>query len=883
VTAWVFCAAAKAAAGGWELGALRLGDGHIPLYRRFFFTAGPDNAQLTAFRAFSQDAYVLAHGGRDWEAWLLAQSAAHLAWVNTRELALAAFPTAGKYDLADLTFFLPLPAPRGGTGPWPTVRLTWELFAKIKTKALDFDLSILEQAAAVWADTPAGALCRFAAREVRRLAPERPILVEPPFAPEDEGLFAERTPERLNLPPQWVDDCFAPAGLLARHMDGFEERAEQRLMARAVTRGFSERKNIVAEAGTGTGKSAAYLLPAVWWARSKERCVVVATHTITLQEQLCRKDLPFLATALPFPFRFRLLKGRNNYCCRLRLRNEPPPDAPRAERLARLCLLIWARETQTGDLSELPQTELGPVWKKYNCEGHFCQPRHCGENSRCYMLRARRAAEKADLIVVNHSLLLADLNTENSVLPEHADLIVDEAHNFYAEAVRSLGFSFMADSLRRLLDLIGGKARYSLLGYYHRLAAELVQLATKIDWLDFARQAETLPELCRAAEQAGEDLFRLTESLLEQSNPLRLLPEKMGLTAFEAFGVETENLVGALGRLSAVLSRLFDLLEQEKDNRQLAELRDLLIRCDGETHTAQAGLSSLLAPAENWVPFLERSYTATLRNAPIDVGDILREGIFQKNTCNILTSATLSVGGSFTYFAGNIGLDEYIPLRLASPFNYREQLLFCLVDDLPLYGGTEENLAGETGRYLSRVAELAGGRTMVLFTSYRFLRLVAQAMRETESGLRVLAQGQDGTRESLLTEFKGREKSVLLGTGSFWEGVDLIGDSLTCLVMVKLPFLVPNQPLVEARAQKLEAQGRDPFYDLMLPEAVIRFKQGFGRLIRSTEDHGVFLLLDDRVHRKSYGRLFLRSLPITSYKKGSRDGVLRAIAERLGR
>jgi ATP-dependent DNA helicase DinG len=651
-------------------------------------------------------------------------------------------------------------------------------------------------------------------------------------------------------------------------------------MACAVTRGFMERKNIVAEAGTGTGKSAAYLLPAIWWARSNNCRVVIATHTITLQEQLCRKDLPFLAAALPFPFRFQLLKGRSNYCCRLRLRqNEPPPEAPRAERLAWLCLLVWLRETSTGDLSELPQAELGPVWKKYNCDNHLCEPKRCSENYRCYLLRARRAAEKSDLVIVNHSLLLADINTDNAILPEHENLIIDEAHNFYGEAVEHLGFAFTSESLRRLLDLTRGSGPYSFFGCYRRLKADLLQLIPEIDWLSFSRRAETLPDLCREAEQAGESLFRLAGALLEQKNPLRLLPEKTGLAAFESFSVEAENLAGALNRLNSALTKMLSLLFL--NNQQLSGLRQLLHRCADEAKEAAEGLAGLIAPAENWIPFLERTYTATLRNAPINASDILREALFQKNNCNILTSATLCVAGSFKYFAANIGLDDYIPLQLASPFDYRKQLLFCLVDDLPSPDDAEEILAEETGLYLSRVAKLTGGRTMVLFTSYRFLRLVARIMRDALDGVRVLAQGQDGARESLLAEFKGREKSVLLGTGSFWEGIDLIGDSLTCLVMVKLPFLVPDQPLVEARAQKLEAGGRNPFYELMLPEAVIRFKQGFGRLIRSAEDRGVFLLLDNRVHSKSYGRTFLRSLPITSYKKGSREGVLRAIAERL--
>jgi ATP-dependent DNA helicase DinG len=881
LTALVFCAATQAA-GGWEVGALRVGDGHFPLYRRFYFAAGAEPAAAAAaLRAFSLDALILAHGCPDWETCFPALGLSGRHWADTRELALAVFPTAGKYHLDSLAAALTLRTPRSAALLWRAVRLTLELFSKISAKALDLDLGLLQRAAAAFSSEGLGRLCELAAREALRQAPERPVFTELPFAAEgDEGLFAKTPRQTVDLPPQWVESCFAPGGLLARRMPGFEERAEQRLMTRAVTRGFTQRENVVAEAGTGTGKSAAYLLPAVWWARRRECRVVVATHTITLQEQLCRKDLPFLASVLPFSFNFCLLKGRGNYCCRLRLRqNQPSPDAPREELLAWLCLLVWALETRSGDLSELPREELSAAWKKYSCENNFCMPRHCSERNGCYMLRARRAAEKADIVIVNHSLLLADINTDNAVLPEHEDLVVDEAHNFYEEAVQHLGFTFTADSLRRLLELARGNNRHSAMGYYRHFAAELVRLVPEVDWLAFARQAETLPDLCRAAEQAGESLFRLAESLLDGKNALRLLPEKMGIAAFEAFAVETENLAGALKSLSDSLTKMQDLLFLE--NQQLNELRETLSRCAGEMYGAAAGLASLSAPAEDWIPFLEFSYTTTLRNAPINAGDILREALFQKNGCNILTSATLSVEGNFAYFADNIGLDRFTPLQLASPFNYREQLLFCLVDDLPLYGGTETALADETGLYLSRVAEMARGRTMVLFTSYRFLRLVAQAMRAALSDVRVLAQGQDGSRESLLAEFRSGGPSVLLGTGSFWEGIDLIGESLTCLVMVKLPFLVPNQPLVEARAQKLEARGRSSFYDLMLPEAVIKFKQGFGRLIRSREDRGVFLLLDDRAHRKSYGRVFFKSLPIASYTKGNREAVLRAIGQRL--
>jgi ATP-dependent DNA helicase DinG len=875
----VFCAAAKKTNGDWEVGALRVGDGHYPLYRRFCSSGLPAAAALAPLSAFSRDALILAHSGAEWEACLPALGGAAQLWVDTRELALMVFPTAGKYHLDGLAAALALRAPRRAAAPWAAVRLTWDLFRKISAKALSFDLSILRRAAAAFRGAALGRLCELAEREAMRLAPDRPVFTDLSFAADDEGLFAESPRTPVHLPPNWVESCFAGGELLARHMPGFEERAEQRLMARAVTRGFHKRENVVVEAGTGTGKSAAYLLPAVWRARSKECRVVVATHTITLQEQLCRKDLPFLASVLPFPFRFCLLKGRNNYCCRLRLRQRSQTDAPRPELLAWFCLLVWVRETQSGDMSELPREEIGAAWKQYNCENSSCLPRHCPERNGCYMLRARQEAEKADIIIVNHSLLLADINTENAILPEHEDLIIDEAHNFYEEAVRHLGFAFTPETLRRLLELTRGGARASVTGYFRHFAAQLIELIPEIDWQSFARQIDKLPELCRAVEQAGDSLFRLTGSLLEQKNALRLLPEKTGAAAFEAFGVETENLSGAIGDLKYTLTQMLDLLFLE--NQQLNELRALLARCVSELSEAAAGLASLRSSPPDWIPFLERGYTVTLRNAPINPGDILREALFRKNGCNILTSATLSVDNDFSYFADNIGLDSYTPLQLASPFDYRKQLLFCLVDDLPLYGEGETTLAEETGLYLSRVAELARGRTMVLFTSYRFLRRVALVMRTALREVRVLAQGVDGTREALLSEFRSGAPSVLLGTGSFWEGIDLIGDSLTCLVMVKLPFLVPDQPLVEARAQKLAEQGRSPFYDLMLPEAVIKFKQGFGRLIRSTEDRGVFLLLDDRAYRKSYGRVFLKSLPISTYKKGNRDGVLRAMAERL--
>ncbi|MDR1961810.1 MAG: ATP-dependent DNA helicase, partial [Gracilibacteraceae bacterium] len=594
MTAFVFCAAAKTA-DGWELGALRIGDGHFPLYRRFCF-AGPDGESapaLAALRAFCRDAFVLAHGEAEWHDWQASLAAPGPVWADTRELALLVFPTAGKYGLADLAAALLSPSPRRAAGgAWARCRHTLEIFGKISDKALSFDLGLLQSAAALLGTgTAAGELCAFAAREARRLAPDRPIHTEMPFMA-DEGLFAAQKRTPVAFPPEWTEACFAPNGLLARQMSGFEDREEQRVMARAVTQGLARRENLVVEAGTGTGKSAAYLLPAIWWARGHECRVVVATHTITLQEQLCRKDLPFLAEALPFSFRFLLLKGRGNYCCRQRLsQREPSPDAPREERLAWLCLRVWVRETRSGDLSELPQAEIGAAWKKYSCENPFCDPLHCRENKFCYMLLARRAAENADIIIVNHSLLLSDLKTGYSILPEHEDIIIDEAHNFYSEAVQQLGFALSPETLRRLLELIHGPNRHSVAGYYRRHANDLLALVPEIDWIAFAERASLLPDLCRETEQAGEGLFRLAGALLEHNNALRVLPEKMGTAAFDAFTVETENLINALSRLTAVLTQMEKLLFL--DNQQLSELRRLLARHRSEAQGAADGLAGI--------------------------------------------------------------------------------------------------------------------------------------------------------------------------------------------------------------------------------------------------------------------------------------------------
>lgn len=760
------------------------------------------------------------------------------------------------------------------------VRLTWEVLKSCWNKGLNSELGYINKLEELTKGLACEQFIGFLKKEIIKQYPDRPINQDQGICligsgPNLFGVDTENFHEKINFSSRWVTDCFKEGGLLSDYFPGYESRTSQIIMAEAIISGFTECKDTIIEAGTGTGKSIAYLIPALWWSKKNSKKVVVATHTINLQEQLFNKDLPFLQKILPFNFKIQLLKGKSNYICLKSLHHDKEISELNAkERLAYVGLYSWSRETLTGDIGEISHLEnLNLIWSKYGADNPYCEPGECQFTKQCHMLRARKKAEEADLIVINHSLLLADIKTNNKVLPEYNNLIVDEAHNIYQTALKQLGFEVNLEKILRITEsLISGKG--SLIYTLKKNKTIWSTIFPLVYWEDFYNNTEKVLVSSHEVVDQSKELFGLCQSVLAERINLRIDENKISQTVFNAIKIAIENLISRLKNLNEILNKLSFSLTLE--NEQFENVKSEINRIKSNISQIIDGLNEIVVNKEDRVTYLEKGRNIYLKNTCINIAEILKEKIFNRKESTILTSATLSVANSFEYFAGDIGLENYCSIKLDSPFDFNSQMLLCVVNDMPVNQLSESVLAAKAASFIKEIVETMNGRTLVLFTSHRYLRLVYNELQRhlADSNFKLFAQGIHGTRDILLKNFIKNKKSILLGSNSFWEGIDIPGDSLKCVIMTKLPFWPPDTPIVEAKAKLLENQGRDPFKELHLPEAIIRFKQGFGRLIRTKEDKGVVILLDDRVINKYYGKFFLKSLPIISYYEGSAENVL---------
>ena len=720
-------------------------------------------------------------------------------------------------------------------------------------------------------------------------------------------------PEPLR-PAGWIepvdaDDVAAvlgPGGRLASALAEYEDRAGQREMAQAVADTLNRRDHLLVEAGTGTGKSLAYLVPAVLYAVANGRRVVVSTNTINLQMQLHEKDVPLLQQTLPQPFRAAVAKGRSNYLCLRRWRGFLR-DATHSkdELFFATRILFWLRETQTGDRQELALSdeELG-AWAQVSADVDSCTPQLCRYHRQgvCFLARARRQAEAAHVVIVNHALLLADIALENQVLPAYDDLIIDEAHHLEEEATDQLGLRLEQHALLGLLQRLSLKisqGRYGgLFGDIHSLllvtggptlrerAAEFTQPAhdavEKVVPLvrnlfdavqSFAR------EVGEAARGNGDAIGQYVQRSGDRQ--LRLTAGNRRTEAWERVEEAWVALAEGLVVLGRAIARLHGTLADFRGaSEELDEKLGDIQGAEREVGDTRANLEeTIAAPQEGMIYWLEAGWRGvTLRSAPLDVGELLRQTLFATCDCVIMTSATLQVGGSFRYVLERLGLERDTScLAVASPFDFRRQALLCVPGDLP--PPFAPAYADALHAALQDICRSSGGQTLILFTSHAALRGAYMALRSALRDLTILAQGVDGPRTQLLERFRSTPRTVLLGTSSFWEGVDLLGEALTCLVIVKLPFTVPTDPIFAARSEEL--YGDKAFMGYAVPQAVLRLKQGFGRLIRSTTDRGVVVILDSRVLTKRYGRLFLKSLPPADMRKCRRSQLGRMVAKWL--
>jgi ATP-dependent DNA helicase DinG len=708
-----------------------------------------------------------------------------------------------------------------------------------------------------------------------------------------------RTTARKALEGDDVDSVLAPGGAVSGHHLAYEDRGSQREMARAIARLYSLGGIGLLEAGTGVGKSLAYLVPALRWSALNGERTVVATATIPLQEQLVAKDLPFLERVLgDQKVRFALLKGWRNYICLLRLKQArdgatslfETDTQDELDSIAR-----WAENTTDGTIADLPATPRPELWDEVAAEGDLCTRLRCPHFGACFVFKARRRAAEADVVVVNHHLLMADVAvrrasqnwSESAVLPAYGRLIIDEGHHLEDAAAQHLGNTATRRGLQRLAGRLERRGKGLLPALVGRLEGkrDLLSIAS----LDLVRQ-RLAPAVYRVRDrgarvfdlldgwmsQTGETMVRLTESFDDQEIWRHGLRDAL------------EDLLSELSMLGEGLTTIRERLETDPQREEelaplLSEVRSVCRKLEGVGDALRSGLDSdpRGIPLVRWIEVRgnktiegDSDRNVAVTSVPLDLAPLLREDLFRKVETAVVTSATLAIGDTFAFLRDRLGLDaedvEPVTNAFPSPFDFTTQAVLAVPDDAPAPNAPARAHVQAVADYAADLAGASDGGIFVLCTSHRDVRDAAALLRSRglDKKWPMLVHGED-QRERLLDRFRTSGRAILLGTATFWEGVDVPGHALRGLILSKLPFRVPTDPLTAAHCEAIQARGGDPFTEYMVPHAALRLKQGFGRLIRTRTDRGAIVLADARILTKPYGKRLLEALPPARRLSGS--------------
>ena len=824
--------------------------------------------------------------------------------IDTLELASVLLPTASRYNLGALgkQLGIPLPATHRALDD---ALVTHACYLRLLEIATELPLETLEEIADLgnFVNWDSGWVFEQAlkAKMKEGIKPKQtksrashPKTIFDPASGQDAPPI-QRTEEPIPLDVEEAASILEYGGLFSQYFESYEHRVEQVEMLKAVANSLSTGNHLLVEAGTGVGKSFAYLVPAALFAYQNNTRVVVSTNTINLQDQLIKKDIPDLQAALNLNVRAAVLKGRSNYLCPRRtqyLRTHGPSTATEMRVLAKI--IVWQVENTSGDRNDL--NLQGPlereVWTRLSAEDDACTTETClgRMGGACPFFRAKQAAQNSHLLIVNHALLLSDVSTGSKVLPEYDYLIVDEAHHMEGAVTNALSFRMTQGDLDRMLKELGGSSS----GLHGTILTDTHGSLRPAEFGLFQQKSKRATDQVFRVEQLSKEFFLyLGEFIAAQRHgqppsnyswQMRITPAARTLQGWDdlemLWGQISETMSNLLKTLDEIYKNLGELYNDGHD-----EVEDVmgslatLIRRMTEAETAASGL--MHKPTNDliyWIEVNPRGERLSLNAAPLRVGPLVQKHLWYEKASVVLASATLTTHGEFDYIRNTLDANEVDVLALGSPFDYESSTLLYVANDMPEPNAF--NYQQMLDRAILSTAKATGGRMLVLFTSYAALKKTSQAITGplAREDIYVYEQGEGTSPTALLESFKTTDRAVLLGTRSFWEGVDVPGDSLSVVFITKLPFEVPSDPIISARSELYE----DSFNEYYLPEAILKFRQGFGRLIRTASDRGIVAILDRRVLTKQYGRMFLESLPPCTARQGPIANLPKMAGQWLG-